>query len=503
MIPSVVDPLRVERILGDRPFAEIGEPVLAVMAGDRLAVAGDFVHESGRAPVAVYDTGDLSCRAVLRSRHPVHALAFHPTLPLLAVGTGRYDGGYFFEGQLLLLDLGTSAAVSLFEHDLGREVLGLEWLDDQELRLLMAPPDDWQDSAAWVEGHVAVVRRADWRVLAAESIGPGELAGPRVPAPRPDARAEARASLSRLSGDGEPRRNVRAVEQLSDGRVLAALSGVAVECWLPSGKVQWRVPDDNGTDGGGLDLVVEPDERSVWSGLVRPYWQEPPQLLVQCSLADGGRLDGCSPRYPYALVRCSDGLPAIASAGDVPQSARLRVRRGRRLYVREVERQSASVPGPFAAWLSAADPVPSAIDGRPREAGELRRLFPYSWLPGESHFAGPGVEIADGSLVCAGTVYDGRGLQPGGSFVTRRDMATGSPRWIFRTNHPAADLDAGTDTAYVAYRDGEIVALDLDNGSMRWRWRLRGIFPTALTVARANRLLVGTSDGRILDCRIP
>ncbi|MFI5931896.1 hypothetical protein [Actinoplanes sp. NPDC051494] len=112
------------------------------------------------------------------------ALAFHPTLPLLAVGSGSYDGGYFFEGELLLLDLETSAAVSLFEHELGRQVLGLEWLNDYELRLLLAPPDDWQDRAAWAEGHVAVVRRDDWRAVAPASIESEELAGPRISMPR-------------------------------------------------------------------------------------------------------------------------------------------------------------------------------------------------------------------------------------------------------------------------------------------------------------------------------
>ena len=88
---------RIDRILGDRPFAEAGDPVLAVTDERRglLAVAG--AHEfGGPAPVGVYRTDDLACRALFRSRHPVHAMAFHPTLPLLVVGTGRYDGGYFF-----------------------------------------------------------------------------------------------------------------------------------------------------------------------------------------------------------------------------------------------------------------------------------------------------------------------------------------------------------------------------------------------------------------------
>ncbi|WP_435593601.1 hypothetical protein [Nocardia sp. bgisy118] len=67
------------------------------------------------------------CRALLGARFPVHAMAFHPSLPVLAVGSGRYDGGYFFEGELLLLDLETGAIKSLIEDYYGgRQVLGLE-----------------------------------------------------------------------------------------------------------------------------------------------------------------------------------------------------------------------------------------------------------------------------------------------------------------------------------------------------------------------------------------
>jgi hypothetical protein len=235
------------------------------MAEGRLAVTGEYVHESRRAPVAVYNSHDLSCRAVLRSRFPVHALAFHPTLPLSAVGTGSYDGGYFFEGELLLFNWEIHLTVSSFEDGIGREVPGLEWLDDHALCLLVAPPDDWKDKAAWVEGHVAVVRRADWSAVGPGTIDLTELAGPCVSAPGSDSRAEAETALSRLSSDREPRRSVRAIEELSDERILAALAGIAVECWLRSGEVQWRALDDDDSDGGGQELVVAPDERSVWA----------------------------------------------------------------------------------------------------------------------------------------------------------------------------------------------------------------------------------------------
>ena len=131
-------------------------------------------------------------------------------------------------------------------------------------------------------------------------------------------------------------------------------------------------------------------------------------------------------------------------------------------------------------------------------------MCPYSWKPGETHFAGPGVEIADGDLIHAGTVYHGHGLQPGGSFVVRRMAAGEEPTWVFRTDRKATDLDHDMDNVYVTYADGEIVGLDLRDGDVRWRRYLAvagvPVVATALTVTGPGRLLIGTTDGRLLDC---
>ncbi|MEV7728852.1 PQQ-binding-like beta-propeller repeat protein [Streptomyces sp. NPDC087917] len=133
----------------------------------------------------------------------------------------------------------------------------------------------------------------------------------------------------------------------------------------------------------------------------------------------------------------------------------------------------------------------------------MKRLFPYSWAPGEDHFGGPGVEAADGSLIHAGSVFRQR-RQSGDSFVVRRQASDGTPRWVFRTDCDATALDADATTTYVAYDDGEVVALDIDDGTVLWRHQLTlgdvSVVPTALTVTEEGRLLVGTRDGRILLC---
>ena len=504
--------LRVDRILGNRPFAEVGDPVLVAddecrgllaVAGAHVAVAG--LHEFARtAPVGVYGTDDLACRALLQARYPVHAMAFHPALPLLAVGTGSYDGGYFFEGELLLLDLETGRATSLIEHELGRQVLGLTWLGERELRVLAAPPDDWQDKDAWSQGHVAVVRRPDWSAVPSRSVTGQDLAGPRVAAPRTDHREQARRAVARLSVHWDPRRNVRAVEELSDGRILATLDGIRLESWLPSGERQWAVPDDG---DGGRDLVVAADERSAWVGLVRPEWQERPSAVVRLGLENGTQLDHLTSSDPVSLVRCADGRPALAPAGRNGERSALRIRRGTRIYFRETVRMKDEQSlGPGEDWLAAAELRPVPVAERPYEPTpeEGRRMFPYSWTPNETHFAGPGTETTDGDLIHAGTVYHGHGLQPGGSFVVRRDTTHGEPTWVFRTDRKATALDHDEDTVYVAYDDGEIVGLGLRDGEVRLRRHLTvagvPVVATALTVSQQGRLLLGTADGRLLDC---
>ncbi|MFF4384940.1 hypothetical protein [Kitasatospora sp. NPDC001547] len=182
------------------PFAEIGDPILAVADKGRRMVAVAGAHEFDEAnTVGVFHVTDRARRRwLLRSQYPVNAMAFHPTIPLLVVGSGEYDGGYCFEGELLLVHLKTGITLSLIEHHLGRQILGLEWLNDQDLRVLMAPADDWKDHKAHVEGHVAVVRRADWTAVGAKSLTGKHLAGPRVPAPRPDHREAARQTVARL-----------------------------------------------------------------------------------------------------------------------------------------------------------------------------------------------------------------------------------------------------------------------------------------------------------------
>ncbi|WP_432033918.1 hypothetical protein [Streptomyces antibioticus] len=77
----------------------------------------------------MYEAGTLRPRHVVASRYPVCAVEpQHPELPLVAVGTGRYDGSWHFQGELLLLHLETGQVTNLLCKS--RQVRHLRWLDD-------------------------------------------------------------------------------------------------------------------------------------------------------------------------------------------------------------------------------------------------------------------------------------------------------------------------------------------------------------------------------------
>lgn len=539
--------LTIRRILGDRPFAEIGTPSAVAINEERglVAVGGDlgYLQWSGCGTakdrwrpyrVGIYGSGDLRCRWVVESWWPVHSFAFHPTLPVVAVGTGAYDGGYSFEGELLILDLRSGRSTSVIRG--AREVLHVRWESERDLRLVVAPPDDYDFDEAHVHGFAVVVERFDWSNVARGSVQQEELSGQWVEFERPameEAASRGIESLAGLAGEPwwEPRRQVWDVQGLRDGRVLACSDGVLAEAWLPDGRLEWCVPDEE----GGRQLVVRAGQRDAWVNVERRRvrWvgrervAEPP-LFARVSLADGKVLGSLCLDTSVALttrddgwlaLRCTDWerhhpRPAalIRPAGEAPEvrvplggfdlfNHAFPIRGSRQLlFLQGKERE------PWRdKWVVAVDPA--GPDGEP----SVRQLFPLEWDAKRARhlFGGPGIEIGSAEnrdLVHAGAVHDGAGLLPGNAFVVRRSLGDGAAHWVFTADFPATALDGDDDTVYVAFNSGELVALRTSDGAVRWRQQLevggQPVVPLSLTLTGAGRLLIGTVDGRILDCSV-
>ncbi|MFI7355931.1 hypothetical protein ACIBTP_18515 [Streptomyces avidinii] len=536
----MIFPLTVDRILADRSRAELGRSLVTVPApsGAHVVLGGhDPAASEHGYPIGVYaaplaeseasgPSTDAPALHWLRTGWRLRAAAFHPTEPLLVLGTGSYDGGYFFEGELVLLDLASGEHRYLFADDCRREVRSLEWTDAHTLRLLLAPPDDWEDRAAWSEGHCVYLARPDWRAVPAQSVRHADLTGPRVPASPPQ-------PVAATDPDGPRPGEVRSLTLLPDGGFLLTADHVLLERWSVDGDRRWSMPADPDL-GGGRTAAVLADEASAWVEALGP-WRGHGGAFLRICLANGTELERHTTPGRAALVTTFEGPLLVPMPAGYGERAWSRFRHGPHAIFRDMPRPPCTCACPWdddeecachcvcpacavggedeEVWLTMVDASPhsGATDLAFPTEERCRRLFPWSWEPGETHFGGPGVRVGETDLVMATLRYDGHVGRPKRGFVVRRpigEAATGTPSWVFPIDSTpiALDIDPSTDTVLVGLTSGELITLDATAGTLRARGtvHVRGVpvIPTAVTVTGPGRLLLGTSDGRVLICHL-
>ncbi|MFC5802865.1 hypothetical protein [Streptomyces formicae] len=538
----MTNPLVVSRILGDQPFAEIGGPQWAVadMTHGCVIAAGALGHVDWRGRgswkscrIGVYEAADLRPRHIVPSRYPVCAIAVHPSLPLAAIGTGRYDGTWDFEGQLLLLHLETGRVTDLLSKS--RQVRHLRWLDDGRLAMLISPEDK---DGGFSQGFELAVEATDWLSAPAGLVDPDAVRHPMVESGLlhdPHAEVVLR-DLARTVGAGwERRAGVRAVAALRDGRVLSTGRFTDLECRLPSGALQWSLPAEG---EGSVQLEVSPGEESAWVSH-RGYRRDPvtgelharAPLVHRVATATGDRVDTVELGFGAVLASNAEGWVVLRDPGTPPEreewptvlltpthqeQARLKLPRRRSgaptLRIRHSERLiylDCPRPPDGGEWICAIEPPGAHGPAR------LTPLFPLRWDPASdiNPWSGPGIELTDDSGTAL--VHAGRTFEQGatyrdsreGTCVVRRHVPDGTAAWVHTSDLPLADVDGDRDTVYVAYRTGEVEALDPATGTVRWRHQLlahgHAVTPLCVTYdADRRRLLVGTVDGRILDCSV-
>ena len=142
------------RELSPSRYAEVAKPADAWRSSDGKLVALsseiELLYWPGR---AVYDGHRLRHRLSLydarlegrlavfdAARFPINDLAFHPSRPLIAVGTGSYDGGWFFEGDLWLWNWETGETQTLLGES--RDVARCRWTEEGSLAVLLRPRDE-------------------------------------------------------------------------------------------------------------------------------------------------------------------------------------------------------------------------------------------------------------------------------------------------------------------------------------------------------------------------
>lgn len=262
-------------------FGEVGRPYRIRRRDDGQVVAlcssFDLLYWPGRATynghtlrnrISLY-AGDFERRvAVFDGAHfPINDVAFHPSEPWLAIGTGRYDGGYLFEGELLLWNWETGECRSLLAES--REVAGCRFVDHERLAALLRPRDEeeyGEDDA--FSTYVGVVldnlsrspqtasANGDPRLVDLQPIEPTSL-GFDVRALAGHLAPEDHQHLATLGF--EERHRVWDVAWLSPELVAAVHDGCHIEVW--------RLPDLREISlrglGHGVQLLRQPDQMLV------------------------------------------------------------------------------------------------------------------------------------------------------------------------------------------------------------------------------------------------
>ncbi|WP_436773220.1 outer membrane protein assembly factor BamB family protein [Yinghuangia sp. YIM S09857] len=538
---SLNSPLVVAGIYGDRLFAEVVSPLVVLEDADRLGVLG-YVSRlqwpgwdvGGRRPSArfgVYERRTLRRIMAFEHHGSAYVGAFHPSLPLLALGRGTFDGD-FYEGELLLANLVSGRLVSAFEGT--RYVGNLEWVDDRVLRVVTAPHDAEGDESQFGGEYVATVECGDWLGIVDGELGEPveDVVGTRALRDReeqerggilgPRTRARLAGIAAEVGSSWELRGEVWAVELLPDGRVLAAGEGTTLECRLPSGELQWAVR----SEFGARQIRVAADGKSAWALLCpQPRWDgqyvtHPDTALERRSIEDGSLVEVVALDVPRVMTSRADGLIALRDTRhDVDGTPLLLIAPD------GARRDGAGMTAHslFGTYLSprhcpdilfvrnAEDATGSWVCRYDDASDSYRDLFPLKvaadrpWTSG-----GPAAyaETAEGPILVVSGSESGRyGVEDGGFVVSARNYPTGEVRWISRADEVVVAVDCVGEVAYVAYASGEFAALDVTSGNVLWRHTLLvddcPVQPLSMVVSRdGGRIVVGLVDGRVVACSV-
>ncbi|MFT3695617.1 MAG: hypothetical protein QM831_20945 [Kofleriaceae bacterium] len=451
-------------------FPEVTNLTAAAEREDVIALAwrDRFLNDPMRAvfdghdpnAVAIYDARTHARIAIHRPAHQINDVAIHPTRDELLIATGAYDGGFMFDGALLIWNWRTGELRSLIAGR-PREVTHASWTGDH-VTARISPPDD-DDDAQPDYLTFLLTTGAD------QTIDPtfGE------DAPEPPTNP----LLKKYATDAHPR--ITALEWSDDGRL-------AIGRDHPSSLQYWD-PATNTTT-----------ERST-DGTVFGLWRRPEGLLVEAH-----RKHEATTLYTFAEHRTT-----VRTFGSIHVCS---VDRRGRILARGVPDYRIRSPRSELLWgggcdhfdLGNYDPRNHCIrlDGGTeiyylqsnQNLGE--RLFAITasgqteprmrWNDDPHHLTYTIATLVDDRHVA-------RGYVPG--VIELAELTTGDVRWKHEIACGIAAMVVWQDCVVAGLLDGTFLALAIDSGEVVHQEPYVAMITALATHDEA--LAIGTIDGRI------
>lgn len=473
----------------------------------------------GWEPVGIYERDTLACRPFLTSRWPINSIAIHPNEQVVAIGTGCYDGGYAFEGELLIHNLATGTTRSVLRQP--REITAVVWVDVETLEITTPPPTDEDIDWPLVPYEAARLASSAWGSLDDRDVDLTGVEKRPVKAPLTKDRAGLEAWLGEvaLPGGHLPlfRRQAWALAADRHG-VLVGLEG-ALERWTADGDFAWRRSLAERVVVQALSLTTDRVLVGAWATSGSSYDARATRVAV-IDRVSGAVVADVDPDVQRVAVTSAGDLALLRDSGsnhrEQPRPAYVIDSDGQRLG--DVRLGRYDLFNHYFAIKDAKELLVlvgegehdhvekqvAAVRRAPDGAWVVEKLYPLSWEPGRHLFGGPGVWVSDESgesIVHAGAVYDRLGLQSGNAFVARRSHPHGKLLWLARLDNTVTDVEVIGDIVVAATNVGEVLQIDARDGSVNCSDLLNldgwPVVPLSLAAAGEHSVWVGTFDGRV------
>jgi hypothetical protein len=511
---------RAQRMLAvASSFRLLTEPrARASYGGHRLRHRLAVYRPPATSPLAVFDAAAF----------PINDVAFHPSEPIVAIGAGSYDGGFFFEGQLVLWDWESGKCISTTTRV--PEVLRLRFSDDgSALNLIVRPWDE--DSIAGKADPFELVFKL---TLSVASMSPAAINEQEVAA---KIEGQKPLSLSEIAADSkffvsaEPVREIENAFRFSNLRSRSPIWDVALigsnaiavvhdECLL-----ELRSAGDSplcSFKGEGHGVQILPGTTplihvSHFNWRASSSFKATRTELMALNRAELSTVAELEGAYTFSVSR--DGLVLgrlnrSFASDDPKRDVIINSRSG--LVVRhdlghyDVFNHYLRIDG--APYLFCVQGTPPNSHERKHlcivaATGEIRRLWPI--LGDNADQASHAMECCFGyvndsegeGVIVAGRHYNSSPATPCRGFIYRKNLQDGKELWRHPTSASVTTIKGVPQTNIVlaAFLDGGLAVFASDSGTIfSWEeFKPDGLSNIIFSLdANASHLSIGLIDGR-------